>query len=378
MTSGGGIDTVLVTGGAGFIGCNFVRLALARDATARVVVLDKLTYAGHRASLADVAGAPALRVRPRRHRRPRRWCAACSPSSGRRGGQLRRRDPRRPLDRRARATSCRPTSSAPSSCSRRRARTSRRDDRGAASGFRFLHVSTDEVYGTLGADGAVLARRRPTPPTRPTRRRRRRADHLVRAYSPHLRPAGAAHQLLEQLRAVPVPREADPADDAQRRSRARPLPIYGDGGNVRDWLYVEDHCRGILLVLERGRAGREVQPRRRQRAHQPAGRRRASASVLEEQLPGRRATRRSRARRHRRATRELKRFVADRPGHDRRYAIDAAKVRARARLGAAHDFEDGLAAHGGLVPRPTPTGARRCRRAATGASGSAWRRLSGR
>ena len=131
----------------------------------------------------------------------------------------------------------------------------------------------------------------------------------------------------------------------------KPLPIYGDGGNVRDWLYVEDHCRGVLAVLERGPAGREVQPRRRQRAHQPRDRRRASATLLERERPGGGepgAARRAASP----PTASSRRFVADRPGHDRRYAIDDAQgPRASSAGRRATTSPAGLARHRALVPR---------------------------
>ncbi len=116
------------------------------------------------------------------------------------------------------------------------------------------------------------------------------------------------------------------------RSRGRPLPIYGDGGNVRDWLHVEDHCAGILLVLRTGRVGEKY--------NIGGGNERTNLQVvdaicdaLEERRPA--AANPALARRQIAAYRALKTFVPDRPGHDRRYAIDATKDSARARLEAA-------------------------------------------
>ena len=121
--------------------------------------------------------------------------------------------------------------------------------------FRFLHVSTDEVYGSLGADRAVhrddalraqLALLRLQGRQRPPRAR----------LSSHLRAAGAHHQLLQQLRPLPVSREADPADDPQRAWRGKPLPVYGDGDNVRDWLYVDGPLPGhAAACCRRGTPG---------------------------------------------------------------------------------------------------------------------------
>ena len=124
----------------------------------------------------------------------------------------------------------------------------------------------------------------------------------------------------------------------------KPLPVYGDGQQVRDWLYVDDHCEAIRVVLAHGPPGRDLQHRRQRREQQP--RRRAHA------LRHRSTSERPRAGGYR----ALITFVTDRPGHDRRYAIDARKIRARARLGAARDLRDRAREDGALVPRPRRLG----------------------
>ena len=143
-----------------------------------------------------------------------------------------------------------------------------------------------------------------------------------------LRPAGAGDELLEQLRAAPLPREAHPADDPQR-ARGQQLPVYGDGLNERDWIHVEDHARGLVAVLERGRIG-------------------------ETYLLGGRAVRNNlavvkalcaafdRLRPERAPHETLIRFVADRPGHDRRYAIDPGKAEAEVGWAPSKTFEQAL------------------------------------
>ena len=142
----------------------------------------------------------------------------------------------------------------------------------ARDAFRFLHVSTDEVYGTLGRERRCSARRRPTRRTRRTRRaRRRRITWCAPSFHTYGLPVLITNcsnnygpfQFPEKLIPLMLLNALD----------GTPLPIYGDGGNVRDWLHVEDHCAGILLVLREGPSGREVQHRRRQRAHQPRDRR---------------------------------------------------------------------------------------------------------
>ena len=211
------MGTLLITGGAGFIGSNLVHYALDHTAD-QLVVLDKLTYAGSLLNLDGALNDPARDVRAGRHRRCRRGRARVRGASADRGPQPGGRDARRSLDRR------------PPSVHRHQHRRHLRAARGGAdvsspasmpaarAAFRFLHVSTDEVYGTLGAMGLFTEE---TPV---------RAELAVRGEQggrrssgarqlPHLRPAGADHQLLEQLRAVPVSGEADSADDAQRARR---------------------------------------------------------------------------------------------------------------------------------------------------------------
>ena len=198
---------------------------------------------------------------------------------------------------------------------------------GARDAFRFLHVSTDEVYGSLGREGA-FSEETAYAPNSPYAASKAGADHLVRAYAhtyglpvliTNCSNNYGPFQFPEKLIPLMVLNAID----------GRPLPIYGDGGNVRDWLHVEDHCAGLLLVLAKGRVGRKVQRRRRQRTDQPRDRR----SDLRH---GRRAASGATSRR------ALKTFVADRPGHDRRYAIDASKIRRELGWAPQHTFESGL------------------------------------
>jgi hypothetical protein len=147
-----------------------------------------------------------------------------------------------------RSPSSTPTSSAPSCCCRRPTEFLRGCAALDRDAFSFLHVSTDEVYGTLGPMAGSAKRRR----MRPIRLRRQQGvggSSRSRVLS-YLRAAGPDHQLLQQLRPVPVSRETDPADDSER-ARRRPLPIYGDGGNVRDWLHVEGPLRGAAARARR-------------------------------------------------------------------------------------------------------------------------------
>ena len=197
-----------------------------------------------------------------------------------------------------------------------------------AKRFRFHHVSTDEVYGSLGPDGPVhrdvalsaelalfgLARRRPIIWSR--------AWHhtyglpvLITNCSNNYGPYHFPEKLIPLM--------------ILNALEGKPLPVYGDGRQVRDWLYVEDHARALQRVLDRGQARRDLQYRRQQRAQEH--RRRARDL---------RHPRRAAPRAARRHAYQLITFVPDRPGHDRRYAIDASQDRTRARLGAARDVRE--------------------------------------
>ena len=217
-------------------------------------MLDKLTYAGRRENLEDldvplVAGRDRGRRDGRRGDRRRR----------RRGRELRRRDARRPLDRRARRVRARRTPSAPTSCSRPR----------ASAGVRYLQVSTDEVYGSI--EEGSFTEPSPLQPSSPYSATKAGADLLVAVLLPHLRARDAHLPRLEQLRAVPVPREAHPADGPQRAARR---PAAG----------LRRRAAGAQLALRRGlrprhrprprprRAGRGLQRRRPRRVPEPRGR----------------------------------------------------------------------------------------------------------
>ena len=211
-----------------------------------------------------------------------------------------------------------------------------RDER---DGFRFLHVSTDEVYGTLGSTGR-FSEHTPYAPNSPYAASKASADHLARAYfHTYQLPVVLTNcsnnygprQFPEKLIPLVVLNAVD----------GRPLPIYGDGGNVRDWLHVDDHCAGLLLVLRKGRVGEKY--------NIGGGDERSNLEVvdlicdaLEAQCPA--ASNAALASRGVPSYRALKTFVPDRPGHDRRYAIDATKIHDELGWTPCRRFEDGLAA----------------------------------
>jgi dTDP-glucose 4,6-dehydratase len=331
------MTTWIVTGGAGFIGCNFVRLALARGA-ARIVVLDKLTYAGNLQNLADLVDDERFHF-VRADIADRQAVTAAF-------------DEYRPsaVVNFAAETHVDRSIDGPAAfihtnvvgtfelLEAARHFTARASDAERDS-FRFLHVSTDEVYGSLGPDGA-FSETTPYEPNSPYSASKAGADHLVRAY-------GATYDL--PILITNCSNNYGPYQFPEKllplmilnAIEGKELPIYGDGGNVRDWIYVEDHCAGVLAALERGRPGEKYNVG----GH---GERTnlemvdALCAELERQLPS--ADNPALARAGVGSYAELKTFVADRPGHDRRYAIDPTKAERELGWSPAHDLESGLAA----------------------------------
>jgi dTDP-glucose 4,6-dehydratase len=325
------MTTLIVTGGAGFIGCNFVRHALAATDD-RVVVVDKLTYAGNLESLADVRSHPRFAFVE---------------------ADIAERDAVRALFERQRPSAL-VNFAAETHVDRsiddpsafvhtnvtgtfellEAARLHLRERPDPA--FRLLHVSTDEVYGTLGPQGA-FSETTPYAPNSPYAASKAAADHLVRAWHETYGLPAILTNCSNNYGPFQYPEKLVPLM-ILNAVEGRPLPIYGDGGNVRDWLYVEDHCEGVLLALRRGRPG--------QKYNIGGGNERTNLQVvdalcaaLESELPAR-----ANPALGGRSYAELKTFVPDRPGHDRRYAIDAAKIRSELGWQARHGFEAGLSA----------------------------------
>ena len=243
---------LLVCGGAGFIGSNFVRVRV-REHGDEVVVLDKLTYAGRRENLADLD--VALRPRRDRGRRGRRR----GDRRRRRRRELRRRDPRRPLDRRARRVRHDPRRRAPRCCSKPP----------ATAGVRYLQVSTDEVYGSI-EDGS-FTESSPLAPSSPYSATKAGADLLVSSYFHTFGLQTLICRGSNNYGPYQYPEKLIPLMVLNALHGDR-LPVYGDGMQVRNWLYVEDFARGIGHVLDRRRAGRGLQRRRPRRVPEHRGR----------------------------------------------------------------------------------------------------------
>jgi dTDP-glucose 4,6-dehydratase len=201
--------------------------------------------------------------------------------------------------------------------------------------FRFLHVSTDEVYGTLGSDG-LFSEETPYAPNSPYAASKASADHLVRAYVHTYGLPAVITNCSNNYGPFQFPEKLIPLMILNALD-GRPLPIYGDGGNVRDWLHVDDHCAGVLLALEQGRTGEKY--------NIGGSSERTNLQVVDtlcEALESIVPAASNPAVRDRGGYAALRTFVPDRPGHDRRYAIDASKIREELGWRPAHDFESGV------------------------------------
>ncbi len=332
------MESIVVTGGAGFIGSNFVRLAL-RETSGRVVVVDKLTYSGHRASLADcerdsrfafveadIANAPAMKAVLATHR-PRAVLNFAAETHVDRSID----GPGAFIHTNVAGTftlleaARQHVASLPA---------------GERDRFRFLHVSTDEVYGTLGPDG-LFSEETPYAPNSPYAASKAAADHLVRAWRETYGLATLLTNCSNNYGPYQFPEKLIPLM-ILNALEGKPLPIYGDGGNIRDWLHVEDHCRGLLLVLEKGAPGGKY--------NIGGGNERtnlqivdALCAVLERVRPAEENEKILKiSSNSRKSYAQLKTFVRDRPGHDRRYAIDASKIRRELGWVPSYSFEEGL------------------------------------
>ncbi|MFI5216537.1 MAG: dTDP-glucose 4,6-dehydratase [Candidatus Limnocylindria bacterium] len=330
------MDTWIVTGGAGFIGSNFVRLALARS-EARVVVVDKLTYAGNLESLADVAEHPRFHFV--------KADIADRASVDQIFGEHR---PSAILNFAA-ETHVDRSIDGPSAfiqtnvCGAFELLDAARHHVAQLDGdsrrrFRFLHVSTDEVYGSLGPTGA-FSETTPYDPNSPYSASKAAADHLVNAYHATYGLPTLLTNCSNNYGPYQYPEKLIPLM-ILNAAEAKPLPIYGDGGNVRDWLHVADHCEGLLQVLQRGQPG--------ERYNLGGGEERTNLEIIDGICAQLEAVRPAASNPALLAARvgsyaALKSFVPDRPGHDRRYAIDAAKIRRELGWQPQRDLGKGLA-----------------------------------
>lgn len=197
-----------------------------------------------------------------------------------------------------------------------------------AESLRILHVSTDEVYGSLGAEG-LFTETTPYDPSSPYSASKAASDHLVRAWVRTYGMPCIISNCSNNYGPYHFPEKLIPLAILNALDQ-RPLPVYGDGSNIRDWLYVEDHARALVMVLEKGRYGEKYNiGGRNERTNLQVVQ--AICDHMDEWVP--------RARPHH----QLIQFVADRPGHDQRYAIDASKTEREIGWRANENFESGIA-----------------------------------
>jgi dTDP-glucose 4,6-dehydratase len=321
------METVLVTGGAGFIGGCFVRQCIAEQ-TCRVVNFDKLTYAGNLDSLLSVENDPRYAFVRGDVAQPDavdRVLAEFDPTAIVHFAAESHVD--RSIDGPAEfvRTNVQGTFQMLDAVRRRLARLSPQRQ----ADFRFLHVSTDEVYGSLGPTG-LFSETSPYDPSSPYSASKAAADHLARAYFRTYGLPVLVTNCSNNYGPCQFPEKLIPLM-ILNAVEGKPLPVYGDGLNVRDWLFVEDHCRALWRVLTAGRPGEtyNIGGNCEQKNLDVV---QAICRIVDELRPGLPHAPCS----------SLIKFVRDRPGHDRRYAIDAAKIRRELGWQPEHDFASGM------------------------------------
>jgi dTDP-glucose 4,6-dehydratase len=321
-------NVILVTGGAGFIGSNFILQQLEADAAASVVNLDKLTYAGNLRNLeavgtdrryefvhGDIGDRNLVRGLLERHQ-PSAVVHFAAESH---------------VDRSIRGpddfirTNVDGTFALLEEVRAHWTSLSGKESRG----FRFLHISTDEVYGSLGPNDPPFAETTAYAPNSPYSASKAASDHLVRAYHHTYGLPTLTTNCSNNYGRFQFPEKLIPLMILNARD-GKPLPVYGDGQNVRDWIYVADHCAAVALVLARGVPGETYniggwnEKPNLEIVH-------AVCDIVDEMAPRAGGSRR-----------ELIAFVKDRPGHDRRYAMDARKIERELGWRPKETFETGI------------------------------------
>jgi len=331
------MDNFLITGGAGFIGSNFVRHLRDKQPDCGVVVIDSLTYAGNRASLAgidnvelvvgDIRDTDLVRdlLKSRRIDTIVHFAAESH------------------VDRSIEGPDAFVETNVIGTHSLLKAAKAEWLDAGSGQPHKFHNISTDEVFGSLGAEDPAFSEMTPYAPNSPYSASKASADHLVRAYHHTFGLVTTTTNCSNNYGPYQFPEKLIPLFIINAL-HGQKLPIYGDGMNVRDWLHVTDHCRAIEACLQRGVPGETY--------NVGGGEELPNIKVVDEicaavdaafeadlQLAGRfpaspAAEGRSCA--------ELKSYVTDRKGHDRRYAIDERKARAELGYAPERDFAQGL------------------------------------
>jgi len=321
-------NLILVTGGAGFIGSNFI-LQWIEQESSLVLNLDKLTYAGNPRNLESVAAHPAYRFQQ-----------GDIVDRDLVGSLLQRERPRAIVHFAAESHVDRSihgpddfvrtnVNGTFSLLEEARAYWSSLPE-AERDTFRFLHVSTDEVYGSLGPDDAAFSETTPYAPNSPYSASKAASDHLVRAYHRTYGLPTLTTNCSNNYGPYQFPEKLIPLI-VLNACGGKPLPVYGDGQNVRDWLYVEDHCRAIRIVLSEGRVGDtyNIGGCNEKKNLEIVD---TICELLDELRPNDPVV----------PHRNLIAFVKDRPGHDRRYAMDTRKIERELHWRPKETFETGI------------------------------------
>ncbi len=328
---------IMVTGGAGFIGGNFVHYWADKHPDDAIIVLDALTYAGNRSTIAgveqaqlvtgDICDTDLVEKLLRDHAVSTLVHFAAESH----------------VDRSISGPDAFIETNILGTNSLLKAAREVWLDEGSGTPHRFHHISTDEVYGSLTPDEPAFAETTQYRPNSPYSASKASSDHLVRAYHHTFGLDVATSNCSNNYGPYQYPEKLIPLFLLNALS-GKPLPIYGDGMNVRDWLHVEDHCRGIEACLERGQSGETYNIGGGAELPNMAvidaicsevDKAFAEIDGLADRFPDAPAAKGQ-------PTNTLKTFVEDRKGHDRRYAIDETKARAELGYAAQWDFAEGL------------------------------------
>lgn len=328
---------LLVTGGAGFIGGNFVHYWSEHHSGDSITVLDCLTYAGNRSTIAGLAGVDLVVGDIRDNELVERLLRE------RNIGTIVHFAAESHVDRSISGPDAFIETNILGTNSMLKAARAVWLDSGSGRPHRFHHISTDEVYGSLGPNDPAFSEDTPYAPNSPYSASKASSDHLVRSYHHTFGLEVTTTNCSNNYGPYQYPEKLIPLF-ILNALHGKPLPIYGDGMNVRDWLHVVDHCRGIDAALKHGKPGEtynigggEEVPNLAVIDGICAEVDRAFMEVdgLADRFPLAPAAKNL-------PTSSLKTFVEDRMGHDRRYAIDETKARAELGYVPLHDFEQGL------------------------------------
>ena len=314
---------ILITGGAGFIGANFIRYWVDRHPGDRMVNLDALTYAGNPENLAAIDTLPVYRFV---HGDINDRQCLDEVFAGEAIDTVVHFAAESHVDRSILGPDAFIRTNVHGTFTLLEAAKAAWGD--FAGGQRFLHVSTDEVYGSLEAGAPAFTETHAYAPNSPYSASKAASDHLVRAYHHTYGMPVLTTNCSNNYGPYQFPEKLIPLT-ILNALEGKPIPVYGDGRNIRDWLYVEDHCNGIETVLEGGRPG-EVYNIGGINEWQNIDIVHLICDRLDELQPGAAPYR------------EQITFVTDRPGHDRRYAIDAGKMQRELGWSPRHDFASGI------------------------------------